>query len=423
METIRVLYARAYPLVSPFCAHFPPLHASPYCRYPGILVEILRLLADEAALRIEPLVWADFLHAARDSRFFSCINTSGRCVDGALYEQLEAGVFDLVADVEWRTAELAERFDLSAPLYFAESRVLKKEKTAHFDRLWSFFDILDARLWAGIGAAWALQCAVVLLVRRVESTIAGGRRESLVDVRHPLVLFVHSTAWKFVRVQLMQQEELAFRLRAGRLVLSFILASLFRPTSAGRSIQDVLRHLETGEYSLVTTNAEALAAMLNSSRMFPFGALRSALAANPPLEATTGEDGGVSEALRLVEGGRFLLLQTFDDPTFAPSNGRCGLTRMDGEMPLFPKHLLLRKGHPLTRRLNRAIEANRERIRHVVRKYSNHIQHQNNCTNRREKQPLKMTPYAGLLAACSILIAVAGVSFVAEVLNRKRTDG
>ncbi|KAI6186357.1 hypothetical protein M3Y98_00124200 [Aphelenchoides besseyi] len=332
---------------------FPPLHVNRFCRYPGVLVEILNLLAKEANLTIKALTWKDLLPNVQDSVYYKCFNTN------------------------------------------AQSRVLKIKSSGLYDKLWSFFDIYNPSVWCALVILWILQWLTCVLVKKCESKVTGKSTISAGE-----------TAWLVLRAQILQQQNIKFHFRAGRFTFfafsalncmfclgifsSFIVANLFKNIPTERTIEDVLNLLQKREFRLVTMNEIALFTSLNSTQMYPFVRLRSIIKANPPRVVRRSED-----ALQLVVDGKALLFQTFDDPTYAKSNGIChGLTRIESaEMPIFAKHLLLRKESSFTERLNRAIYANRERIRHLVRKYSSYIQNQHDCTQRKVSRPLsELTP-------------------------------
>ncbi|KAI6237620.1 hypothetical protein M3Y95_00284500 [Aphelenchoides besseyi] len=415
-DTLKILYARSFPLVNPHC-RFPPLHVNNFCRYPGVLVEILNLLAKEANLTIKALTWKDLLPDVQDSIFYKCFKTNTSCVDQLVYEMLQNSKIDLFADVEFKTAALERRFDVTDPLYLAQSRVLKIKSSGRYDKLWSFFNIYNPSVWCALLLVWILQWLTIVLVKTCESKVTGKSTTSAGE-----------TAWLILRAQLLQNQNIKFNFRAGRFTFfafsalncmfllgifsSFIVANLFKSVPTERSIEDVLSLLQRREFRLVTTNEIALFTMLNSTEMYPFVTLRSILKDNPPRVVRRFED-----AIQLVVDGEALLFQTFDDPTYAKSNGICeGLTRIESVgMPIFAKHLLLRKDSIFTERLNRAIIVNRERIRHFVRKYSSYIQNQHDCTQQKVNSPLKIIPYIGLFIVCACLMALGlGICF-AEV--------
>ncbi|KAI6213015.1 hypothetical protein M3Y94_00098800 [Aphelenchoides besseyi] len=344
----RLNTAATYAFQFNICFRFPPLHVNNFCRYPGVLVEILNLLAKEANLTIKALTWKDLLPDVQDSIFYKCFKTN------------------------------------------AQSRVLKIKSSGRYDKLWSFFNIYNPSVWCALLLVWILQWLTIVLVKTCESKVTGKSTTSAGE-----------TAWLILRAQLLQNQNIKFNFRAGRFTFfafsalncmfllgifsSFIVANLFKSVPTERSIEDVLSLLQRREFRLVTTNEIALFTMLNSTEMYPFVTLRSILKDNPPRVVRRFED-----AIQLVVDGEALLFQTFDDPTYAKSNGICeGLTRIESVgMPIFAKHLLLRKDSIFTERLNRAIIVNRERIRHFVRKYSSYIQNQHDCTQQKVNSPL-----------------------------------
>ncbi|KAI6230276.1 hypothetical protein M3Y99_01083200 [Aphelenchoides fujianensis] len=108
--TLRVFYIKQFPLTSARCTRFPPLHATVRCPFPGVIVEILHLLAADIGLRIVPMIAEDFAEFKDKD-----IN---EYVGEKLYELMESGAVDLIGFAAQRTAERLERFDFTDRLYY-----------------------------------------------------------------------------------------------------------------------------------------------------------------------------------------------------------------------------------------------------------------------------------------------------------------
>ncbi|KAI6230275.1 hypothetical protein M3Y99_01083100 [Aphelenchoides fujianensis] len=407
---LRVFYSGVFPIVSPYCSQLPHMTTSKWCPYPGLLVEVINLVAREAGLTIVPITRADLSY-----------NLTGNFVHDQLDVLMADPHLDLVATSMQVTEERAEKYSFSEPLYQVATRALKRMKSGKYEHMWSFFETYGLSTWAGMAGAWLIQLLFCVLVRQAEAKLSGMR---------PLP--VSESAWQVFRVGMMQPEKVHFRLSSGKVAFFFfsllqgtvllkifssiILASMIRWHEEPDSMREILHHLEKRDYYLVTHNPQWMAELMNVSRAFWFsGRLISALDSNPIRWVETN-----TEALELVETDTALYLHLVDDSVYYESLSHCGLEVLDEEMPALDAHFMLRKNHPLLPLLNRAIRANREALRRILEKYIRYMDTLDKCADpdyveEEVKRPLGLSPFGGVLIVCLCIMSVALVCLLLEI--------
>ncbi|KAI6192789.1 PBPb domain-containing protein [Aphelenchoides fujianensis] len=418
-SSLRVFYYGNFPLVNSFCPHYPPLHASAFCRYPGMMAEIITLLAKETGMRIIPVTMKDLIAKGLipDDDHLKNVHYDVSSNELAfLNDFLDNGTIDLIADPEQRTVELEERFQFSEMLFYTATQVITRRKYNDLDHLWSFFGPYRPETWAFMLVAWLVQMLACVVMSRVEARITNERPAAFFD-----------TAWRVCRVVLLQPEQIPFRTKAGKfslLVFSFlqcililgvfaslILASMLaHHPSTYQKIAGLIRHLQRNEYHLVTSNANWTTALLSSTNSYPFSDIRRALENNPPRVVDTPE-----AALEALQDEDNFLFQLMDSPTYFLSRKLCGLVAITDEMPRLKSYFLYRRQSPFIAAWDRAIRDNRMIIQQIVKKYSNDMQRYSNCEPRPSNQQLKLPPYVGLSIVCLGIILVAAVMLAAEV--------
>ncbi|KAI6234894.1 PBPb domain-containing protein [Aphelenchoides fujianensis] len=359
--SLRVFYYGNFPLVNSYCPHYPPLHASAFCRYPGMMAEIITLLAKETGMRIVPVTMKDLIAKGLipDDDHLKNVNYDISSNELAfLNDFLDDGTIDLIADPEQRTVELEERFQFSEMLFYTATQVITRRKYNDLSHLWSFF----------------------------------------------------TDRWRVCRVVLLQPEKIPCILILG-VFASLILASMLaHHPSTYQKISGLIRHLQRNEYHLVTSNANWTTALLSSTNSYPFSDIRRALENNPPRVVDTPE-----AALEALQDENNFLFQLMDSPTYFLSRKHCGLVAITDEMPRLKSYFLYRRQSPFIPAWDRAIRDNRMIIQQIVKKYSNDMQRYSNCEPRPPNQQLKLPPYVGLSIVCLGIVLVAAVMLAAEV--------
>ncbi|KAI6224069.1 hypothetical protein M3Y95_00844300 [Aphelenchoides besseyi] len=380
-RTIHVFYGSKFPIVSPFCSQLPHLRVSNWCKYPGLLVEIINVITKEVGLKIVPFTYSDLN-----------LTYSGNFVRNEMNSVIDNPMIDLIASPYQKTALRDKQYSLTHPIYQVSTRALKRQRISRYEHIWSFFETYSSATWIALGLAWIMQWILCVLIRQVETQLKRRKGPDILE-----------SAWQVLKVGMMQPEKVHFTLRSGkfaffvftllqgtvllRVFSSVILGSMLHWIFEIDSITEIIYHIQRGDYCLVVHNTEWTEQLLNISRAFWFSApLLRALEKNPMKIADSDET-----ALRMVETEPAILLHLVDEPSYYESLHHCGLEAFDDDMPVLDAHLLMRKNHPLLPLINRGIDANFATIRRIMGKYMAYMDTLNVCDddNRAKyKQPL-----------------------------------
>ncbi|KAI6238625.1 PBPb domain-containing protein [Aphelenchoides fujianensis] len=412
---LRVYFAPYYPAAADDCRRFPTLKVTPYCPFPGLIVEILHLLSQDANFTIVPYSWQTLGFANEDDVTIR-----------DLVVAIRNGTLDLMGmgfqKTQWRETQL----HFSEPLYIVNTRLLRKTNEKKLQQVWIKclklpFRTYSPETWYAFLAVCLVQWAFCVLVRRFE---AYTRREQPVGVLE--------CAWQVFRLTLLQPERTSFRAASGSFSFciysilncsillgvfgSFILASIIRPKE---DVYDPFRALldsvQAGRNYMVTNDPNNwFYEQINRSNDFPFLELRRAMEKNPLRTVWTR-----AEALDAVINDRGLLFQQMDEGSFFTAKSYCGLTPLERNMPTVPAHFMLRPFHPLLPRLNWAIKRNRVRIQNIFSKYYRQAKWNDRCRDTHLPSSLPIGPYSGLGLVCVVVLAVALVTLGAEVVHER----
>ncbi|KAI6207038.1 hypothetical protein M3Y94_00984200 [Aphelenchoides besseyi] len=388
-NSIRILYLNHFPLVSPYCGHFPPLHASKYCLMPGMM--ILNVLTRDMNVKILPLT-ATNLTGDDELLDYS---------DRLLFD----GTIDLIAKPSQKTLARQEKFDFSDRLYYTHTRVVKRLRTNNYDQFWSFFQTYDTYTWLAILAAWIFQWLACVIVRHVEAKMSKAPAPSISEVRYRCLfqtlnqLFSrHGRFFEFNFINRSQFHTLrrpeSFRCSFFSLLQcaivgvfgSFILGNIIHARSVPQdTMRGVIQQLLRKEYQLVTSSEKFIHEMLNSSNSYLYRQLNYALRHNPLYVVKTPE-----AAIEAVVQGKAMVFQLADDSSVIMTSQYCDLIAIDNdEMPILESFLMFRKNSSWVPMFNKAIRDNHASIKRIFFKYIDYMSAKRNCSKTQYHEPLR----------------------------------
>ncbi|KAI6193418.1 hypothetical protein M3Y96_01015600 [Aphelenchoides besseyi] len=225
------------------------------------------------------------------------------------------------------------------------------------------------------------------------------------------------TAWRILRIQLMQPESFECYTFAGKLstVLfslvqcsillglysSWILANIIKHESNVNtySVNTLIQQIKNNEIKLVCNEPnEWIIHQINHSDSYPYAEFREVFKLNPIVFTKN-----INETLEIVGGGTAFTFLQDDDRINFYSRHRCDLEAIREGMPMVKVYLMFRRGSTLIASLNGAIERNRRSLVRLSKKYAELLKKQ------------RLSPYVGLAAVCATIIAGAVGVLIAEI--------
>ncbi|KAI6170325.1 hypothetical protein M3Y98_01227900 [Aphelenchoides besseyi] len=404
---LKVFYPTYFPSVNAECQRFPTLHPTKKCPFPGLLVEILTLLAHDCQLKIVPSTYLTMGY----------VEESVSVGFDELEQMMLNGSLDVLAMGFQDTERRRSLFEFSEVMYFVRTRLLRQHRVQSFIQMWSFFKTYDRNTWIAFAAAVLAQWIFFVLVRRFEAYKLKQKPTSVLDC-----------AWVVIRLQLLQPEKIDFQCICGlfsclvysllqcSILLgvfgSFILVSIIRPLPyISDPIAGLVQSIKLGNHYMVTDDSlNWFNERINSSELFPYAELRSALKSNPRKIVRTRD-----EALNLVANDNGVMFQQTDVGSYYRMSNYCNILAIEDNMPLVSSSLMLRPNHPLLPKLNRAIVGNRPRIRGIVHKYLTLAEWKNKCSDPKAFTTLSLAPYTGVIIVASGLFGFAFLVFGTEI--------
>ncbi|KAI6174511.1 hypothetical protein M3Y97_00998900 [Aphelenchoides bicaudatus] len=64
-----------------------------------------------------------------------------------LYDLIENGTIDLVAQPLQITDKRSKRFSFTDAIYQAQNRVIRRERSSQYEQVWSFFETYEGLTW------------------------------------------------------------------------------------------------------------------------------------------------------------------------------------------------------------------------------------------------------------------------------------
>ncbi|KAI6195765.1 hypothetical protein M3Y94_01026400 [Aphelenchoides besseyi] len=385
---IRIFYPPYFPAVNANCQRFPTLHPIKHCKFPGLIVEILTLLAHDANLKIVPITYESMGYVKTDATFGL----------PEIENMLLNNTLDLMAMAFQKTEHRESLFSFTEIMYYVHTRLLRKHQVRHLTQMWSFFKTYDTNVWLLFAAAILAQWAFCVLVRRFEAYTLKQKPISVLEC-----------GWQVVRLQLIQPEKVNFQCLCGSFSMclysilqcsillgvfgSFILASIIRPLPhISDPIVQLVHSIEIGEHFLVTNDPlNWFYERIKTSDLFPYAEMRKALKSNP-IKIVQSRD----ESLNLVVHDKGVMFQQADEGSYYRAFDYCDIRAIEENMPMIGSHLMIRPYHPLLPLLNRAILNNRPKIRVITSKYLNFAEWNNKCPKHSRFFALTLAPYTGL---------------------------
>ncbi|CAD5209540.1 unnamed protein product [Bursaphelenchus okinawaensis] len=281
ITTLRVLYTGGLPALNTDCFNAPVISPRKGCMFPGLHVEIIKLIATRLGLKIEP-----HYHPSEQP-------VVGHVVDGipnGLMQLINNGTVDTMALAVGPDDERRLFFDFTEPVYYSLSRVLINVPSSDWHSYTAFFESYHFSAWICIIFALMLQCGFCMVVNRVESFVR--KRESHRSVA--------DLVWKIVRLQLLQASSVENNLVAGRIsffifslvqctvimgvLSSYIFSNLVRPEDPVpfKTFSQFTSLIADGTLHMVeVTKASIFYETVVNSNATDFSELRNALESNP----------------------------------------------------------------------------------------------------------------------------------------------
>ncbi|KAI6184865.1 hypothetical protein M3Y97_00642300 [Aphelenchoides bicaudatus] len=390
---LKVYWPPYWPAVNLDYSTFPANGVSKYTMFPGLMVEIMKILAKDANLTIIQKNDYDFT-----DRFpFIDLQT--------LIQLVNEDEIDVIGMGFQHTEKREKLLDFSEYLYNVNTRILRRTKERKFAFL----------------LGWIFLLVFCQLVRYFESHTLKVKPPSLAEC-----------AWSILRLQLLQPEEVQFHSFSGNFAIcvfslfqcsillgvfsSFILASIItRKPDFSDPMIEMIKSIKSGEFYMVTNDPNKwFFEKINSSSETPFHELNAAMR-NNPFKVVESR----SEVLSLVENDNALLFQQVDEGSYYEAMSRCGITIIEANMPPVRAHLTMRKNHPLMKRLNETIIRNRHRLIGIALKYYRRAQQYDKCPHDGNYRSLTISPFIGLSIFCMSIIVVAFGVFGIEYFSGK----
>ncbi|KAI6171627.1 hypothetical protein M3Y98_00883600 [Aphelenchoides besseyi] len=411
---LRVFFPPYFPAVNSECRLFPTLHPTKHCKFPGLLVEILSLLAHDANLKIVPITYELLGYVKSDATFGL----------PELENMLLNNTLDLIAMGFQRTEHRQTIFAFTEVMYYVHTRLLRQKRDHNLTQMWSFFRTYDTKIWLLFAAAVLAQWAFCVLVRRFEAYTLKEKPVSVLEC-----------GWQVIRLQLIQPEKVNFQCLCGSFSVclysilqcsillgvfgSFILASIIRPMPhVADPIAQLVHSIEIGEHFLVTNDPlNWFYERINTSDLFPYAEIRKALKSNPTKIVQDRDEG-----LNLVVHDKGVMFQQTDEGSYYRAVDYCNILAIEENMPVIGSHLMIRPYHLLLPVLNRAILNNRPKIRVITSKYLNFAEWNNKCPKHTIFAALTLAPYTGLgivgFGLCGFAFFILTAEIVVENVRR-----
>ncbi|KAI6174515.1 hypothetical protein M3Y97_00999300 [Aphelenchoides bicaudatus] len=226
--------------------------------------------------------------------------------DGKIFQLINNGTVDTIALPMQKTTYRKQYYSFTKQIYKVQTRIVKQVSQQQYNKIWAFFETYDQKTWGAFLVVWILQWLLCLVVHQVESRLFKKQAPSALD-----------TAWKVLKIQLMQCEGFESETLAGRfsmllfsLVQSTILLGLYGSWILANIIQKethesqktvanvfqllnvsfvldihvfkLIEHFQSGEYHFVTNEPNTwFFENVNNSIDYPYAEFREAFSNNP----------------------------------------------------------------------------------------------------------------------------------------------
>ncbi|KAI6174516.1 hypothetical protein M3Y97_00999400 [Aphelenchoides bicaudatus] len=315
---LRVFYPANPPSVMTNCISFPHLYSSNDCPFPGLMVEIIGLLARESNLTIRALTAADFGYEPDQLKDVA---------SNGLLDMLRNGTVDLIAMSFQVTQQREKQFSFTETIYKVQTRVLKQPESRKFTKIWAFFSNYDHYVWTAFVIVWLLQWMLGLLVQQMEANISGQKAPPLLE-----------STWKFLRMLLRQPERLRCCSWGGKVSIflfafvqctvllglysSLILANIIKSNdkeveTVGTILDQLMRH---ERYMVTDAPSKWIFEFINNSLAYPYPEFKRVFKHNP-FKITHSVEETLNE---VIENNAVVFVQDDDKVNFE-ARQRCEL--------------------------------------------------------------------------------------------------
>ncbi|KAI6184984.1 hypothetical protein M3Y97_00655500 [Aphelenchoides bicaudatus] len=131
-KKLRVAFFRYYPMVNFHCLHKPTMHKSSRCPTPGLVVEILQLIAKHLNVTIE-------------------VATARANFNEEDWRSVRNGTIDLLSSTDERNEEREKDFDFTEDLYEVSSVLAVRRADTSLTDMFDFFRVYSTQVWFSFG--------------------------------------------------------------------------------------------------------------------------------------------------------------------------------------------------------------------------------------------------------------------------------
>ncbi|KAI6196433.1 hypothetical protein M3Y94_01109100 [Aphelenchoides besseyi] len=413
-KKLRVLFPKQFPAVNLNCNRVPHLALSADCPYPGLMTEIVTLIAQELKAKIE----VNTLET-NDNEFSTGVVTA-RNVTG-LMSFVFTGEVDFLAYPLQRTVQRERYFTFSLPLYVVETHILHRRHDTRLNSLWSFFSIYDWTSWTLMMSILAVQFLFYIAQKYCQDYYKEVKLRMISDC-----------LWDAMQISLgksvllpKRNYAVRFNLIVMQLLHVVTLLGIWSSWVLSKNIgdqrfvsidtyADLIRSIEQNQRTFVTTTGtDFFFETLNRSQYYPFKSIRDALK-NNPLKIT----GSKLKTLEEVNNNNGLAVVNEDDESMFMAKRYCNVIPMGEVAAVRTAHLIFKKRSPWIDPVNAAIKNNSVAIVRIFRKYMLYAERlvPKNCDHRQSNRITNHVtlPYYGLTLTWALLIAISIVFFFFE---------
>ncbi|KAI6184634.1 hypothetical protein M3Y97_00617400 [Aphelenchoides bicaudatus] len=415
LKQFRVLFPRQFPAANPDCGHFPHFHQTKTCEFPGLFVEIIKLIAKfmNAELVVRTLT-------TKDDEYSTGIIESNRTT--GLLGFVSDDTVDTLAYPLQKTTSREIIFNFSDTLYYVESNILHKRRDDKLNFLWAFFTIYDSVSWSFMGAILILETLFYIAHQYCQDSM----RYSFDEITDSL--------WEAIQLHLGQSRPIARKIYAVKfnviivhffhyiLLLGVYSSWLFskkvivNKTERLEGFPEMIKALERGNRFFVSTTDKSgidwFYETVRDSNVYPFKNIRETLHKNPIVVTNSKR-----KTLATVSGSTGMALVMEDDESNYIARSFCGLVTMSEPVSVSSAHLIFNKDSKWIEPVNEAIRNNTIRILAIFKKYKDYMKRISppNC----DEGVIKVNnhvvlPYYGLMIAWGGCIIVSTFTFVIE---------
>ncbi|CAD5227186.1 unnamed protein product [Bursaphelenchus xylophilus] len=361
-SVLKVLITSYFPYSSTDCAR-NVFKSGPFCYMPGLMNEIIGLLADIMECKIEPVFLGKVLNEY-DS-YTAAVGQYGN----EIKEMINNGTVDTAAISVEYTKQRARDYLLSDPVYYINPRFLVKKEDFGLG-WWNMFKVYDKNTWAIMLAFLTIQCVVCGVIQSVQNRFVP-QKERICD-----------KVWGTLRIQLLQGHNLKFRFFSGNLTVlvfalfqcaliigvftSYFLSIMVRidkmsETDSQQRIENYVKHEH--KKLIATARNSWLQEKLDSAidTMFPN------LAGKDRILQLYESDKKAVDAVARDDG---ILFSQDDELSYFLASKDCGIEKIYVPIDLTSSRLLFRKGYPYIHKVNQALQIAKTKIVEIHKTYS-----------------------------------------------------